>query len=445
MSERTPLRVCHLGKYYPPAPGGIETHAQTLARAQARLGADVQVVCVNHVDRRGRDVSPSRYGATRTESGLDGPVSVTRLGRSATFARLDICPTLPWVIKQLNHRPVDLLHLHTPNPTMVLTVAGLLRKDIPLVISHHSDIVRQRLLRWLHRPFERMVYRRAAAVLASSPMYVAGSPMLREHEPKVHAVPMGIDPDRYDHPTPAALAEMYRLRRDLGEVIWLAVGRCVYYKGLHIAIEALPRVPGRLLIIGHGPLVHELRGLARQRGVADRVTWKHYATSDELAGAYLAATAVWFPSSQRSEAFGLVQLEAMASGCPVVNTDLLGSGVPWVCQHEQSGLTVPVNDPIALAAAARRLLNEPGLRRRLAEGGRRRVRQEFDESAMARRVLSIYRRVIERRMMIAAPVHSRLREWVQRSEDDGDGERPATTSFAHARLAPLRGESVRRG
>src|SRR5205085_4404397 len=126
-------------------------------------------------------------------------------------------------------------------------------------------------------------------------------------------------------------------------------------------------VPGRLLLIGEGPDQPALRDEARQLGVADRVeflgTLPHFL---DIVPYYLAADAFWFPSNARSEAFGLVQVEAMACGCPVINTRIPHSGVPWVCPHEQAGLTVPLNDPPALAAAARRLLAEPGLRDRLA-------------------------------------------------------------------------------
>src|SRR5687767_3132840 len=460
LASSQPIRVCHLGKYYPPAPGGIETHVQTLARAQARLGADARVVCVNHADRRGRDVTWERYGATATSDERDGPVRVTRLGRSATFARLDVCPALPSLIEQLNHEPPDVLHLHTPNPTMVLAVAGLLRQDLPLVVSHHSDIVRQRLLlRWLHGPFERIVYDRAAAVLTSSPMYVEASETLRTIESKVHAVPLGIDPAPYRRPSPAALRESYELRRRfaVNGPLWLAVGRCVYYKGFELAIQALARVPGTLLLIGSGPLAGELDALARRLGVRDRVAWWPHASADELVGAYLAATALWFPSSARAEAFGIVQVEAMAAGCPVINTDILGSGVPWVSLHGQTGLTVPVNDAPALAAAARRLLEEPGLRRRLAEGAVRRVRQEFEHETMARRTLAIYRRVLERQEPRAvSPIHSRLSSWIRQTSESGNGNGSGNgrheddgadghVGNAHAGAAPLRGEPLRRG
>jgi rhamnosyl/mannosyltransferase len=109
---------------------------------------------------------------------------------------------------------------------------------------------------------------------------------------------------------------------------------------------------------------------------------------------YHAADAFWFPSNARSEAFGLVQVEAMASGCPVINTAIPDSGVSWVCPHEEGGLTVPMDDPVALAAAANRLLTEPGLRERLAEGARRRAVQEFDHRTMAERSIAIYRHVL---------------------------------------------------
>ena len=109
---------------------------------------------------------------------------------------------------------------------------------------------------------------------------------------------------------------------------------------------------------------------------------------------YNAAYAFWFPSNARSEAFGLVQLEAMASGCPVINTAIPHSGVTWVSRHLETGLTVPMNDPDALAQAARRLLGEPGLRDRLSVAARIRVVKEFDHRVMAKRSLAIYRNIL---------------------------------------------------
>src|ERR1019366_8992722 len=103
----------------------------------------------------------------------------------------------------------------------------------------------------------------------------------------------------------------------------------------------------------------------------------------------------WFPSNARSEGFGLVQVEAMASGCPVINTSVPHSGVSWVSRDGESGLTIPVGDSEALAAASRRLLDERGLRDRLRDVAVARARREFDDGVMAHRSLDLYAQAIE--------------------------------------------------
>ena len=387
------LHICHLGKYYPPAPGGIEAHVQTLARAQAALGHRVQVICVNHGQANHRVSSTIGFQATPTENDMDGAIPIRRIGRRVSIKGLDICSGLHAALRSIGRQNVDIVHLHTPNPTMLLALARTNLK-IPMVIMHHSDIIRQRVLKVALRPFEHLVYNRAACILCSNPLLRDGSNVLQKYVDRVRVVPMGIDLDPYLHPSAEAVAFSDRLRSDHGSPLWVAVGRLVYYKGLHTAIRALAGVPGKLLIIGSGPLKSQLLELAAALGVADRVVWMDYAQPHELVGAYHAATAFWFPSNARSEAFGLVQVEAMASGCPVINTNISGSGVPWVSRHEQSGLTVPIDDPEAFTAAARRLLEEPGLRQRLSDGARQLATSEFDQMIMGRRSVEIYHQIL---------------------------------------------------
>lgn len=382
-----PLRVCHLAKFYPPAPGGIESHVRTLARAQAELGATVRVVCVNHRDGLGRDVTWEPLARTATVEEWDGPVRVTRLGKWGNLARLDICPELSSALRGLRGE-ADVLHLHAPNPTMTLALAAVAPAG-RLVVTHHSDVVRQRLLGLAFRPFERLVYRKADGILSDSPGYQEASPLLGRFAGKVSVLPLGIGLRPYREPSAAALAHANRLRAEHGAPLWLAVGRLVYYKGLHNAVRALAAAPGRLLVIGEGPARTELQRLAAAERVADRIIWHGHVSEDELIGAYHAATALWFPSNARSEGFGLVQVEAMASGCPVINTAIEASGVAWVSRHEETGLTVPVEDPAALGTAARRLVDQPRLRELLASGARRRAAAEFDHLQMARRSLVI--------------------------------------------------------
>lgn len=385
---KTPnYRIIHLSKYYPPAPGGIETHVQTLARSQAALGAEVHVVCVNGFDQQGR-----LSKRTKTVNEMDGDVSVTRLGRLSSLARLDICPELPSKLCQLVNEPNTLLHLHTPNPTMLLALTTL-HKRVPLVITHHSDIVKQKILKYLLRPFEYLVYNQTSQILTTSSQYIPGSKFLQLYRHKLSYLPLGLDFSNYMKPNQRAVAFSHSLKEKYAGPIWLAVGRLVYYKALHIAIEALSLVSGTLMIIGVGPLEQQLKTLAKNLGVEDRIVWLGHVTEDQLVGAYHAATSLWFPSNLRSEGFGLVQVEAMASGCPVINANIPCSGVPWVSRNEQEGLTVPINDPVALARSAKRLLDEPGLRNRLVTESYKRAKY-FNHRTMTQRSFELYEEVL---------------------------------------------------
>jgi rhamnosyl/mannosyltransferase len=384
------LRVCHLGKYYPPARGGIETHVQGLARAQAALGARVQVLCINHADEEGRDVSWRALARTRTVRERDGEVEVIRLGRQANIARLDVTARLPALLHEAMSGGADVLHLHVPNPTFLLATAMLRADHVPLVITHHSDIVRQRLLRHAVRPLEEVVYRRSSAVLTTSPAYARSSALLRAHASKVHVVPLGVETRTWVSPDPASMASLRARIGGVGdEPLWLSVGRLVYYKGLSTAVRALARVPGRWVVIGTGPEGQSLQALAAELGVADRIVWLGEVEPAQLVAAFHLASALWFPSNARSEAFGLVQVEAMAAGCPVVNCSIDGSGVAWVAPHGEAALTVPRDDVASFAAAASRLLGSSELRGRLAEGARRRARA-FEQADIAARTLALY-------------------------------------------------------
>jgi len=367
------MDVVQVGKFFYPYMGGIENHLYVLARelsSKVRLG----VVVSNTTPRTVREV-------------VDG-VSVTRCGTLAKVASTPISPTMALT---LSRRAYDVVHVHLPNPMGAASYLGShKRRPHRLVVTYHSDIVRQRRLNVLYGPLVERLLSRADTVLATSQGLLDASPVLAKFRDKCRVVPYGIDLDQFQR-TEERLAAARALRaRYGGRPVLLAVGRLIYYKGFEYAIRALALVPEALLvIIGEGPLRSELEGLARSLGVAERVRFLGDVHNQLIAPHFLASDVYLLPSVAVSEAFGIVQIEAMASGVPVINT-ALASGVPYVSRDGESGFTVKPADTEALAVAVRRLLDDAELRKRFGEAGRLRAEREFSKEVLARRLLSIY-------------------------------------------------------
>ncbi len=387
------MKVCHLVKYYYPATGGIESHVLTLAKKQSESGLDVHVVCVNHLDENGRDTTWNTFAKTKTSSECSNKINLTRVGKIGTLAKFDICPGLIKLGSWIKSWRVNLMHFHAPNPTMAISLWPIINR-CRYVITHHSDIVKQAKLKQIIKPINRQIYKKSSAIIVSSQEYAESSPELTLFKQKLCVVPYGIDLKKYVRPEPKLLERSKEIKEQYGDPIWLSVGRHVYYKSIDIAVRAIRSLPGKLICVGDGPLKGELIKLTEDLKVNDKVVFVNNVNDEELISLYHAATALLFPSSARSEAFGIVQIEAMACGCPVINCNINGSGVTWVSQHEQSGLTVPINNVDALAHAAMRLFKDEKLRMKLSQGARERALKEFDDSLMTQRILNIYQQVI---------------------------------------------------
>jgi rhamnosyl/mannosyltransferase len=367
---RTP-RVLQIGKYYPPYMGGIETHLQVLCEA---LQSEVEI-----------DVVVAAGSAGRSNEHVCG-IRVDRLSTWFTLASAPVCPAM---VSRIRRSPADLIHIHLPNPMAVVAWLASGRRD-PLVVTYHSDTVRQAFLGAAFDPIQHWMLSRAAAIIATSPNYAATSPVLARHRDRCHVIPFGIPLAQFRSCAPAAVDQ---LRRQYGDRLVLAVGRLVYYKGFENLIAAMRDVNGRLLVAGDGPLREKLQGLAAESGAAGKVVFLGEIPNNEITPYYHAASMFALPSVARSEAFGIVQIEAMTSGTPVVNTSL-DSGVPFVSLDQITGFTVPPGDVGALGAAINRLLDDAGLRRRFGEAARARAESEFSVEIMKSRILSLYRQLL---------------------------------------------------
>jgi glycosyltransferase involved in cell wall biosynthesis len=236
----------------------------------------------------------------------------------------------------------------------------------------------------------RKVLERADAIIAASPNYVESSPVLRRFNDKCRVIPFGVPLAQFDCFDPEEVA---RIRALFGPRIVLGVGRLIYYKGFEHLVRAMKKVDGHLLIVGEGPLRGALEDEARRAGVGGRVTF--LGRVEDAVPYYRAADVFALPSVARSEAFGIVQLEAMACGKPVVNTRL-DSGVTFVSVDGLTGLTVPPADSESLAAALDRLLGDPALLARYGRAARLRVEREFDLEVMGRSTLRLYEEAMSR-------------------------------------------------
>jgi glycosyltransferase involved in cell wall biosynthesis len=364
------LRVLHIGKFYPPHAGGMETHLQALC-GELKHAVELEVIVAGD-------------GRETVEEMIDG-VSVSRLG---TLLNLGAAPVCPQMARRVRQSKADIVHIHWPNPTAVLAYLFSGHRG-KLVFTYHSDIIRQRLLRKPFWPVLSYALKRAHRIIATSPDYVQTSAVLQKFKERCRVIPFGIPLEQFDHPNEI---EISRLRKRYGSRIVLGVGRLVYYKGFEYLIRAMKDVEGHLLIVGNGPLLGELEREALAVGVRKRVTF--LTDVEDVRPYYHAADVFALSSIARSEAFGIVQLEAMACGKPVVNTSL-DSGVPFVSPDDVSGLTVPPADAKALAAALNALLDDATLSARYGRAARLRVEQEFSLELMTERTLSLYKEVMD--------------------------------------------------
>jgi rhamnosyl/mannosyltransferase len=254
---------------------------------------------------------------------------------------------------------------------------------------------------------QRALYRRAECVIVSSPPLADASPVVA-HARRVAVIPFGIDVERFRSANVSTTA--IRAVREAAEgPRVLFVGRLVYYKGVDVLLEAMASLaaraqkPGTLLVIGEGPLEPELRARATALGISNQVRLLGRVPDADLPAYYRAADVFVLPSVARTEAFGVVQVEAMASGVPVVSTNL-PTGVPWVNQDGITGLVVPPGDSRALADALGRLLDDPALRARLGEAAAARAALRFSRD----RMVADFRAVIEAAVAAPEPIDARV-------------------------------------
>ena len=372
-------RILHIYKdYWPPIVGGIEKTIHHLAHGCSDA-YDVEVlVC-----------SRDRSDKCRK----DGAICVRQVGELGRFASAPLAPAFPLRLRQTR---ADILHFHHPNPTGELAYL-LARHPGKIVVTYHSDIVRQKWSRKLYAPFLRRFLRKADVILPTSPNYIRSSRFLRPLAKRCKVAPLGVRVEDYAL-TPSRLETARRLRQRYGnpKTLLLFVGQFREYKGLPFLIQAMTQIQGDVIatLVGDGPCRTEVERLIQETGLTDRIFLPGRLSDEEIIAHYHACDLFVLPSHRRSEAFGIVQLEAMACGKPVISTRL-NSGVPFVNRHEKTGLTVEPANPTALAKAIQTLAASPNLQQELGDTARQRTTTLFHTKQMIHRVKTIYQQLLK--------------------------------------------------
>ena len=375
------MRVLQLGKFYP-IRGGVEKVMWDLTAHLPEAGVACDMLCAI---LPGDKPDPQDASFARMEDGvlvfsLPSGGRVICVKALAKKAATMLSPAMVgWLRKHKGS--YDIIHVHHPDPmaALALWLCGFKGK---VVLHWHSDILSQKGLLILYRPLQKWLIRRADVIVGTTPVYIKSSPWLQDFQKKCTFVPIGIDP--LPEGNPARIRRRYPC-----EVMILSVGRLVSYKGYSYLVDAAAFLPEgwKVVIGGDGPLRAALQEQIQVKGLVGKVELAGYLPQEDIPSWFEACDVFVLSSVLKTEAFGIVQIEAMSLGKPVVATLVQGSGMSWVNEHGKSGLNVPPEDPRAMAQALMDVVRE---KEKFGEAARKRFQELFTTETMINKVKAIY-------------------------------------------------------
>ncbi|HMS26947.1 MAG TPA: glycosyltransferase [Burkholderiaceae bacterium] len=377
------MRILQFGRFHNEQQnGGVERHQQLLCKGLAANGLDVVYLV-------------AAAGLEEKDEIVDG----YRLIQAPSFGTLFSTAVSPsQVLRALalhKEMPFDVLHLHFPNPLAHLA-SMLFPSNVKRVITWHSDIVKQKRLLAMYRPFLQSVTRRADALIAATSAHYSSSTQIpKDISPeKRRVIPFGLDFSSLDLTPHSESVRKNLLSHANGQAIIFALGRHVYYKGFDVLITAMEHINAQLILGGDGPLRTQLESQVDRLGLKHKITFTGGIAEEDLAAYFHACDVFCLPSVEQSEAFGLVQLEAMACGKPVICTQL-NNGVNVLNVHGETGFAVPVRDSLALAERINQLLQDSALRLKLGAQAHARALQVYSLDANTQQHIQLYKELTQ--------------------------------------------------
>ena len=380
MSDHVSNSICVLHvyrTYFPDPPGGLQEAIRQIAMSTVPLGIDAHIFTL----------SPTPH-----------PPSITRPEALVIRKRSWLAPSScdlggPDAFREFRSlaRAADLIHYHFPWPfadVLHLTM----RPKTPAVMTYHSDIVRQRMMGMAYSPLMRRMLHSMSRIVATSPAYAESSPVLSSPSlrNRIRVIPLGIDETSYPDVQSDQVLSRFGLREN--EPFFLFIGVLRYYKGLHTLVRAAADVGAPLVIAGSGPEGGALREQAQRLGLSG-VVFAGQVTEEEKVALLKSCRALVLPSHLRSEAFGMVLVEASMFGRPMITCEI-GTGTSFVNADGETGLVVPPESPEALAGAMNMLLADEDACRRFGATARLRYERLFSGPALGRAYAELYREVL---------------------------------------------------
>lgn len=374
------MKVLHVYRtYYPDPPGGLQEAIRQIALTTSELGVCPHIFALSAVPRPEEIPRP------------EGPV--TRARSWAAPASCDLGGMDAFRMFSGLAKRADVIHYHFPWPFADLLHMAV-RPECPAIMTYHSDIVRQRWLGRAYVPLMRRMLGTMSAIVATSPAYARTSSVLSDASvsDRVRAIPLGINENSY--PQEADDGILCRLGLEEAEPFLLFMGALRYYKGLHTLMQAAGSVGARLVIAGAGPEGGTLQERVRQLGLTN-VTFAGQVSEAEKVALLKHCRALVLPSHLRSEAYGMVLVEAAMFGKPMISCEI-GTGTSYVNADEETGFVVPPENPAGLARAMNRLAEDEALAQSFGKAARLRYEQMFSGEALGQAYASLYREVLGR-------------------------------------------------
>jgi len=367
------MKILHIGKFCPPNEGGMELFSYDLLEALNKKCIKADLLCF---DKKTKKYTYRGFGIYACKINI----KINSVPVSYDFVK---------IFNKIAY-DYDALHIHSPNPLGEI-LSLLINK--PKIIHWQSDIVRQKISYEIYKPIQHEILKRATKIIVTSPQYVRYSEQLKMHIDKTIIIPLGINPRRLVIKD-ESIKEFENIKNKIKKnKIVLAVGRLVEYKGFKYLVEASKYLNHDIIviIIGRGPLFKCLQNKINNLNLSDKVLLLGRVHDVSI---YMNKCDVFcLPSISRNEAFGLVLLEALHFGKPLVTTDVKGSGMNYVNKHNVTGLVVPPKDPRALAEAINKILSDKSLYREFSKNAFERVK-EFEIGSIADRVINLYKEVL---------------------------------------------------